>query len=319
MIHNITELAAEVLLREAQCRTETDWIQKMVDRLAEAEGLKSRAETDRIIFEKMYGRAPEKTESTKIRYWRTGHHLPAGRDEALLFAEALGLDRAEKDYFLQACMEKSDLLFETPPEPGDGQYSRYRERRELMETMISEYIAFLPPARMFGLNIPYKNLGAYVRHLYCMDALSATALAAKDCGREAALSHLSSSNYESEFLRTRKLLGEIPRRTMLRQIILLGIPYLNRRLTDMRLEALGYLPLTEGHTNPQGALTDDLVIGFLGLYEEACAGKEPLVCRQWCFEQLSILDRFLLEHGKEAYRFMYFRILATMADEKDSV
>lgn len=38
MIHNITELAAQVLLREAQCRTETDWIRKMVDRLAEAEG-----------------------------------------------------------------------------------------------------------------------------------------------------------------------------------------------------------------------------------------------------------------------------------------
>lgn len=318
MKHKIVELAQDVLSREPQRRPETDWIRKMVDRLAESEGIKSRAETDRMIFEKMYARTPKKTEITKIRYWRTGHHLPAGRGEALLFARVLGLDQAETDYFLQACMEKSDLLFETPPAPGDGQYFRYQERAKLMERMVSEYIASVPPARMFRLNIPYKNLGTYVRHLYCLDALGATAFAAKGCQKEPAVSHLSSSNYESEFLRTRKLLGEIPRRTMLRQIILLGIPYLNRRLADTRLEALGYLPLTEGHTSPQGALTDDLVIGFLKLYEDSCAGQEPLACRQWCFEQLSMLDRFLLENKKEDYRFMYFRILSTMAGDTDN-
>lgn len=312
MKHKIILLAQKILSQEPERRHEADWIQRRFLRLAETEGTKGKAETDRMIFESMYGRTPKMTEITKIRYWRTGRHLPFGRGEALRFARALKLDRAETVYFLQACMEKSDLVFETPPRPGERLYSCYQERAGLMESMISEYLAFVPPARMSQMEIPYKNLGAYVRHLYCMDALSATAFAAEEWAKKLAGHHLSSGNYESEFLRTRKLLGEIPRRTMLRQILLLGIPYLNRPLVDKRLAAFGYLPLTEGHTSQQGALIDDLVIGFLNLYETSCRGQEPLACRQWCLEQLSILDRFFLEQGKEAYRFLYFRILSTM-------
>lgn len=99
---------------------------------------------------------------------------------------------------------------------------------------------------------------------------------------------------------------------MLRQIFLLGLPYMNRRLMDERLSRLGYLPLTEGHTSQKGALVDDLVIGLLKLYEDSCTGQDPLACRHWMFEQLSILDQYFLDRKKEEYRFLYFRILSTM-------
>lgn len=314
MEYKIISLAQEIIAKEPVRRPEAEWIQQRVNRLAEQKGIKSRSEVDQLIYEKMYARAPRKSDTTKIRYWRTGYHLPTSRKEALAFARALQLDQSETLYFLQAYMEKSDLMFEVSPEPTEPVYSQYRERTDLMEAMLSEYISSISPARMFQLDIPYEKLGAYIRHLYCIDALSATAYAESSDHQKTIGEHLSSSNYESEFLRTRKLLGEIPRRTILRQILLLGIPYLNRRLVDERLQGLGYLPLTEGHTSPRGALVDDLVIGFLRLYEDACGGKNPITCREWILTQLSLLDRYLLDCKREEYRFLHFRILSTIAD-----
>lgn len=182
-----------------------------------------------------------------------------------------------------------------------------------MENMISEYIAQVPPSRIVQLNIPYERLAAYARHLYCVDALSASAVCLQGRREQVEENHFSSMNYESEFLRVRRLLGEIPRRTMLRHVFLFGIPYLNRRIMDERLKGLGYLPLTEGHTSPGGAAVDDLVIKLLALYEECCTGQEPLKCRQWMFERLQALDRYLQNSGNEEYRFLYFRSLSTMA------
>ena len=311
MQHKLISLAEEIIAGEEKRRPEAAWIQQKADRLAAAEGIKSRAEMDQLIYEKMYAAAPKKTDTTKIRYWRTGRHLPGTREEALMYARALQLEEAETVYFLQACMEKSDRVFPEPPEPGTEGYAIYCERTRLMERMIAEYIAAIPPARMLLLDISYENLPAYARHLYCLDALRATVYT-ESSWKEAAEKHMSSSNYEAEFLRTRRFLGEIPRRAILRQIFLMGIPYLNRRLMDERLGALGYLPLTEGHTSPRGARVDDLVIGFLKLYETACAGKDPMACRSWMLEQLACLDRYLLEAGKEDYRFLYFRSLSAM-------
>lgn len=312
MEYDVIGLAESVISREPERRPEAKWIQQRVDRLAAAGGIKSRAEMDRLIYEKMYARAPEKTDTTKIRYWRTGYHLPAGREEALAFARVLQLDQSETVWFLQACMEKSDLVFESVPGAECPFYSVYRKRTALMEAMISQYVEAVPPTRMFQLDISYEKLESYVRHLYCIDALNGTAFALGSSKKEIVRNHLSSSNYESEFLRTRRLLREIPRRTMLRQIFLLSLPYLNRRLMDERLSRLGYLPLTEGHTSQRGALVDDLVIGLLKLYEASCTGQEPLTCRHWMFEQLSTLDRYLLDRKKEDYRFLYFRVLSTM-------
>lgn len=313
MADKVTKLAESVFARETKRRPEAQWIQGQAERMAQDWGISGRGETDRLIFEKMYARIPAQKDTVKIRYWRTGRHLPTGREEALLFAGVLGMGQKETLYFLQACMEKSDMIFEEPPDPEDGRFALYRERTALMEGMISEYIAQIPPSRIIQLNIPYERLAAYARHLYCMDAVCATALYGK--GKRNLKTHFSSVNYESEFLRIRRLLGEIPRRTMLRHIFLLGIPYLNRRLIDERLVGLGYLPLTEGHTGTGGELLDDLIIGFLGLYEESCAGQEPLVCREWLLSKLCTLDCYLRDAGKEKYRFLHFRSLSTMMSD----
>lgn len=311
MDNKLITLAEEIISKEPKRRPEAAWIQTKVDILAASEGIKSKAEMDQLIYEKMYAAAPGKTGTTKIRYWRTGHHLPGSREEALMFTKVLQMNQEETLYFLQACMEKSDVVFENPPEPGEEAYFEYRKRTELMETMISEYIASIPPARMLQLDIPYDSLPWYARHLYCIDALSASIFGESPGLKEMAEHHVTSSNYEAEFLRIKRLLGEIPRRAILRQILIMGNPYLNRRLVDERLKTFGYLPLTEGHTSPKGALVDDLVIKFLNFYEEVCTGFTPLACRSWFLEQIGILDRYLLECDKE-YRVLYFRSLSNM-------
>ena len=315
MADKVKRLAESVFAREPKHRPEAQGIQRQAERMAQNHGISSRGETDRLIFEKMYARVPAQKDTVKIRYWRTGRHLPAGREEALLFAGALGMGQSETQYFLQVCMEKSDTIFEEPLNPEDERFCLYKGRTDLMEGMIAEYIAQVPPSRIIQLNIPYERLAAYARHLYCMDAVRATALYGEGDGKRNLKTHFSSVNYESEFLRMRKLLGEIPRRTMLRHIFLLGMPYLNRRLLDERLGMLGYLPLTEGHTGTRGELLDDMLIGFLKLYERDCAGCDPLACRGWLLDRLCGLDRYLRDAGKDEYRFLYFRGLTSMMGE----
>ncbi len=314
MEHDVIQLANQIIYKEPKRRPEADWVQQIVDRFAKAEGVSGRTETDQLIYKKMYGKAAKKTDTVKIRYWRTGHHLPSSREEAIRFSKVLQMSQSETIYFLQSYMEKSDLVFDILSNFEESSDYIYKQRRLLMETMISEYIAKIPISRIVQIGIPYEKLAIYTRHLYCLDALSATSIASSDCQKAIAKDHMSSGNYESEFLRICKLSGEFPRRTMLRHIFLLSIPYLNRRLLDERLNALGYLPLTEGHTNQHSALIDDLIIGFLDLYETFCSGKDPLTCRHWMFEQLSKLDQYLSDIGKDEYRFLNFRILSTMAD-----
>lgn len=311
------ELIHSVLVKSDGHRPETEWLRERSNRLARTQGVRSREELDRLIFERMYNRSPTGSETVKIRYWRTGQHLPLNRQTALDFARALELEASETAYFIKACMEKSDRMFDVVPEPEEDVYPLYRRRRQIMEVMLMEYIDQIPPTRMIQLDIPYKNLAAYARHIYCLDAMCATALSADSRRPDVMESHLSSNSYESEFLRMQKLLGEIPRRTILRHIILLGMPYLNLRIINERLEGLGYLPLTPGHTSPQGASVDDLVMRLLEYYEIACAGKDPLDCRHWLLEQLSSLDGYMLEHGLDEYRFMYFRVLSTIAGSGD--
>lgn len=312
MERKIIGLARQVIAREPRKRPESERIRQWALRLAETEGIGSMAELDQLIYMKMYGGIPVKSAALKIRYWRTGRHLPLDREKALSFACALGLDRDETLYLLQAVMEKSDRVFygECAALPSDEEYAR---RVGLMNELLGEYIAGVLPARMIQMNVPFERLGSFARHLFCVDALQTSALSAALDGTAVIENHLSSGNYESEFLRICRLQGEIPRRTMLRHIFLMGLPYLNRRLTDERLKAFGYLPLTDGHTSPDGALSDDLVIGLLNLYEAECDGKEPMECRKWMTEQLRALDTYLRDAGRDHYRFLHFRSLETMA------
>lgn len=168
-------LAREIVEREPKRRPEADQIQQRADDFARMEGIQSRAEADRLIFEKMYARAPQRTETTKIRYWRTGRHLPGSRAEALRFADVLRMNEEERRWFLQSYMEKSDVMWEKVPEENENSRAEYEKRTALMEEMISEYIASVPAHWMVHLGIAYESLTSHVRHLYCTDALNATA------------------------------------------------------------------------------------------------------------------------------------------------
>ncbi|MDE6621348.1 MAG: hypothetical protein K2K74_12845 [Lachnospiraceae bacterium] len=84
--------------------------------------------------------------------------------------------------------------------------------------------------------------------------------------------HFLSVSYESELTKSFKLEGEIPRKTMLRHLLLLGMPFISHQVLNDGLMNLGYLPLTEGHTMITGEYLDVLLLFFLSLYEESCRG-----------------------------------------------
>ena len=308
MEYQIEHIVDTIIAREPPQRPEIDWLQQKVSRLAEAEGLSGRLEADRLIFERMYARVPQKSEAMKLRYWRTGRHLPARRDEIQLYAQALDLTPEETLFFLQSCLAKSDRIFTREHLTDPACLSR----RGRMEEMIFEYVDQVPPARMLQLDIPYSRLGGHVRHLYCLDALSTISHPSREGRTKKIEDHGSSSPYESEFLRQRELFGEIPRQTMLRHIILFSMPCLNRRIVDDRLRELGYLPLTEGHTTVRGALLDDLLLEVLDLYQKTCFGRDPLACRRWLLDLFRHVDQYLTDLRRDSYQFLYFRMLSNL-------
>lgn len=91
---NWDALVEQCLKKEKELRPELLWLQKMYERFCEREGAVKKGEADRILYQRMYGKNPEKSSDLlKIRYWRTGRHLPANREQCRRFGEALGLEK----------------------------------------------------------------------------------------------------------------------------------------------------------------------------------------------------------------------------------
>lgn len=301
----LIRLAEECLLREGKERPELVWLKGIYERFRADCGLLGKSEADSLIFEKMYSRAPEKASDVlKIRYWRTGRHVPADRTQLLSFGKALNMDCRELDYFVKAYYDKSRWVFG----PGMEKSREYLTCRRFMDGMIEEYLSKIHPGRMLQLKISRIRLENNVRHLYYTDALkyihvdSQRIQKSLDC-------HITSINYGSELSRTLRLEGEIPRKTMIRHLFICKAPFINRVYMDTWLEEMGYLPLTEEHTLTGGESLDWLLIRLLELYEECCTGKEPEHCMRWLQNACRILDEFFEERGKNSLRFMYFKAL----------
>ena len=97
----IRDLAKECMKASQGERPEVRRLKILYEEERKKKGV-SRAAMDALIYERIHGRAPESASSTlKIRYWRTGHHIPANRGTALAFAEALELPPQEAIY--EAC------------------------------------------------------------------------------------------------------------------------------------------------------------------------------------------------------------------------
>ncbi len=293
--------AQETMQLSERERTEVIWLKGRYECFRKETGFMSRQETDNLIYEKMYGASPEKLSDTlKIRYWRTGRHVPASRETLLSFSRALNLTEVEERYLLQAYYDRADFVFAN----GENT-SVYRERRMRMEEIIKEYFLKAHPEKLYHVKIFPEQIENNLRHLYYTDALRY--VHAPEYKSEK--SHLISVNYGTELNRNIKLIGEIPRITMIRHLIILGMPFLSRDIINQRLVQLGYLPLTEEHSMTGGERFDRLLLLLLELYEEKCHGKNPLECQIWFQEASKVLDAYFGTEGKEGFRFMNFKAL----------
>lgn len=304
----IEALVLECIRQGKEPRCELLWLKEKYERFAQKKGTQGKAQTDALIYKGMYGSAPERESHVmKIRFWRTGRHIPANREQCILFGRALELSESEMKYLLQVYYNHSDRVFMNS---GAGWETDkvYQERKMLMADLVEEYLCKIPPSQMLELNIVPNELYQHLRHLYFVDAVKCIDVWKKFDTR-LLRQHINSINYRSELERSLALLGEIPRKTMLRHLILFGKPFINRKIIDERLDKLGYLPLTEGHSMVSGERLDDLVIGFLKLYEENCTGKGAQECEKWICSNLRLLDRILIREGKQDLRFMYFKLL----------
>ena len=113
----IISIAEECLALGKEERPEIGWLNQVYDRFRKENGWIGKSEADKLLYMKMYASEPEKPSDTlKIRYWRTGRHLPAGREQCLSFGKALGLSEEEQRYLIQGYYDRSDQVFEAGQE-----------------------------------------------------------------------------------------------------------------------------------------------------------------------------------------------------------
>ena len=149
---------------------------------------------------------------------------------------------------------------------------------------------------------PLSNL----RHLYYVDALQYICQEPSSSFWE---KHIYSIRYDMELKRSLKLLGEIPRRTMIRHLIILGLPDLSTAWMNEQLSFFGYLPLTPEHTLTGGEYLDRLLLGILASYEEMKRKNGPDCARLWFLNSYRRLDTYFIKNQKNSFRFMYFKSL----------
>ena len=300
----LLHLAEECLALGKYERPEQKWMNQMYDRFRSENGKLGKAEADQLIFRKMYAAEPKKpSEPLKIRYWRTGRHLPASREQCRLFGKALQLSGEEERFLIQGYCDRCDQAFEAETAGG-----AYQERIALLKELAGEYLSKVHPALKQQLYHAGTNLTHSLRHLYYTDAKSYIRAwegeSSDQVGR-----HIASLNYMSEFGRQMKLLGEIPRKTMIRHLMIFSIPFVNGKRLSSWLMKLGYLGLDENHTQADGSRLDRLLLGFLRIYGECCTGEEPAQCQNWLRQASRFLDGYLEKGENTSLRLFHFKAL----------
>lgn len=304
--HTILSLARECISMEMQERPELLWLKSRHARIQKKYNFRNKQETDRFLYESMYGQKPLKSsEIMKMRYWRTGRYTPGNREQCLLYGRALELSQDDMRYLLQNYYDRSLDVYDPDTCPED---SGYLQRAAYMKELTDAYLQKIPVEKLASFKVPANAPESCLRHLYFTD-LFYYVHSQMTPDSEHLQRHIVSTRYDSEFKRQLKLLGEIPRKTMLRHLIIFDLPNLTLEKLNRQLEFFGYLPLCEEHTMTGGERLDWLLIRLIKLYEEACAGKEEKECLAWFREACRILDRFFVESGKQRMRFMYFKSL----------
>ena len=156
------ELAEECLDLGKAERPEQQWMEQVYDRFRAENGNLGKAEADQLIFYKMYAAEPVKGSDTlKIRYWRTGRHLPISRGQCLMFGKALQLSEEEGRFLIQGYCDRCDRVFEAVT-----QEKLYLERTALLRNLSKEYLEKVHPARKRQLYHSGANLSQSLRHQY---------------------------------------------------------------------------------------------------------------------------------------------------------
>lgn len=283
-------------------RPEVTWLKRKYKEFCLSTGMDRKADADMLIYERMYAVPPQKeTSVTKIRFWRTGKHIPTNREQAKAFARALELNDDDIKYFFQAYMDRADVQFTDK----DKEHEEYKKRLLIMDNLINDYLVKLHPSRRIELGISQNGIHNNLRHIYYTDAINYIDGSIDE--NKSFKKHITSVNYGSELLKNIRLMGETPRKTMIRHLFILGMPYISREVIDENLISLGYLPLSEEHTLQTGERLDYLIIKFLDIYKETCTGKAPEECNSWLKTKLVTLDKLLKDSNQDNMRFMYFK------------
>lgn len=299
-------LARECMGLECAERPEVQWLKGKYREFMRREGIGGKEEADRRIYERMYGAAPVKQQDIlKIRYWRTGRHLPVNHGQCVAFGKALGLEGEDMRYLLQGYYDGCDEVHQE--EPADRR-AVYWTRRRAMQRLVDRYLRGISQSRLEQMNIARGALEHSMRHLYYTDALNYVCKGLSE-GEGYLKSHITSMNYDSELGRNMKLLGAIPRKTMIRHLIILGAPALSLEWMNRQLKAFGYLELQEQHTLRCGERLDWLLIRLLDRYEAFREGHTAQECSLWLQRRCSQLDGCFASEGRSRLRFMYFKSL----------
>ncbi len=315
---NLQREKLEQLAKEAASLTQSDakrgevlWLEQRYEELVRKQGISGRMEADAFIAremetnrEKAAGYAPA-AEAIKIRYWRTGRHYPKKRSVCEAFGRALKLDDADMKYLLTAWFDRADLVFG----PGDEEDPRYKERRRLLSELQQEFYGKQRPEELLAIDTEGRLSDQNLRHIYCCRAVRYLGEATRRNLSEFR-SHLDTRGYEYEFSREMRLYGEVSRTAMIRHLLILGMPFVNRNRVNLWLGDLGYLPLDPSHRQVGGAASDLLILGLLEEYERECTGMDPELCTEWFMQAAGILDDALCAAGcGQANPFRFKHIL----------
>lgn len=301
-LHKIAEKCIDLT---EKTRPEVLWLQERHQRLMTDCQWKSKIDTDHYIYEQMYQKKPKELHNlTKLRYWRTGRSVPGNREQCLAYGKALRLSEEELQYLIQVYYDRSLTIYSSDT---DFESSDYYEKLDKMQKLTETYLANLSPEMLDQLQIPSEKRSHYLRHLYFTDAFHY--ISVRNIPKKVLTKHIVSTRYDSEFTRHKKLLGEIPRTSMIRHLLILGLPNLTLEKFNEQLIFFGYLPLTESHTLVQGEHLDWLLLRLFELYETQCTGLSAEEKLLWFQKACQILDRHFVRTGHPKLRFMHFKAL----------
>lgn len=303
---DVTELAETCIALGKGPRPELSWLKNRYDHVRSRYHLKNKTETDKFLYERMYGKAPEKeSEFLKIRYWRTGKYMPGNRKQCILFGRALELSESDMEFLIQQYCDRGLAAYDPAVCRDDKTYCR---RIEYLQKIIEAYLRNISRERLENLRIPERKTDVFLRHLYFTDALRYVE-ASDGVNQDVINKHIISLRYESEFSRQMRLCGEIPRRVLIRHLIIMGIAELTLDKLNEQLQFFGYLPLEETHTMVRGERLDWLLIHLIRMYEKVREEKGCADACLWFQKACRTLDSIFKREGFIKLRFMHFKAL----------